>query len=372
MKRILLIHLGANGDCVMATTIARQIKVDYPGCHLTWCIGDRYASVLVNNPDVDAIWAFELKNGEPVAPDAWYRCWAEAVKRKEAGDFDLIFNTQVFPDNISNFDGTTRSSTFRNYPHPITVPVTPVIRLAPEEVSHVQTFVEAHRLGAYKHVILVECSPGSGQSAFSFESGLEMARRLTMMRRDVVVVISTHIPFVPPHERIIPGHSLSYRENAGLTHHCTLLAGCSSGISWISTSSASKRLQTVQFISRNLAAAFSSMVYDFKYWGLPIEHIIENTTTQVDCMVSIVCSALEDFKGARIKYHQDLTPIFWSWLCCVNHRKGFYGIIRSYRPMIYYIQRNGLSVKELFAFNSLFWVIRVAFGVFFKKHNSHQ
>jgi hypothetical protein len=367
MKRILLIHLGANGDCVMATTIARQIKVDYPGCHLTWCIGDRYASVLINNPDVDAVWVFKLQDGEPVAPDAWYRCRAEAEKRKEAGDFDLIFNTQVFPDNIKNFDGTTRSSTFRNYPNPVTVPVTPVMRLLPEEISKVRSFAETHRLASYKHVILMECSPGSGQSAFSFKSGLEVAKCITVSRTDLVVVISTHIPFDSPHERIIPGHLLSYRENAALTHHCTLLVGCSSGISWISTSSAGKRLQTVQFIGRNLAAAFSSMAYDFKYWGFSTSHIIENTTTQVDCMVRIVCAALENFEEARRKYHQELKPIFWSWLCCVDHRKGFVGISRSYRTMILFVKRNGLSIKDLFDLKSLFWVIRVAFGVFFKK-----
>jgi hypothetical protein len=358
----------------MATTVARQIKVDYPECHLTWCIADRYASVIRNNPDVDTVWEFQLQTGEPIAPDGWYRCKKEADKRKEAGEFDLIFNTQVFPDNINNFDGTTRSSTFRNYPNPVTVPVTPVIRLLPEEIAKVQAFAEQHRLSSCRHVILMECSPGSGQSAFCFKSGLEMARCLTASRDDLAVVISTLVPFISPHERIIPGNQLSYRENVALTHHCTLLVGCSSGISWISTSSASKRLQTVLFISRNLAAAFSSMVYDFKYWGLPADHIIENATTRVDCMVNIVCSALEDFEGTRRKYHQDLTPIFWSWLCCVDHRKGLYGIIRSYRTMIFYIQRNGLSIKDLFDFKSLFWVIRVAFGVFFQKtqkRNSH-
>lgn len=367
MKRILLIHLGANGDCVMATTIARQIKVDYPGCHLTWCIGDRYASVLENNPDVDAVCVFKLQDGEPVAPDAWYRCRADAEKRKEAGEFDLIFNTQVFPDNIRNFDGTTRSSTFRNYTNPVNIPVTPVIRLLPEEITKVQAFAEENRLSSYKHIILMECSPGSGQSAFNLETGLELAKRLTNVRSDLAIIVSTYLPLTSTHERIIAANMISYRENAALTHHCTLLVGCSSGITWIATSEASKQLNTVQFLSRTLATGFASVAYDFKHWGLSTEHIIENTTTDLNYMENIVLSALENFQTAKIKYHQSLRPIFWSWLCCVDHRKGFHGIARSYQTMFRYVNRNGLYMSDVFDLRSLWKVVKVAVTVLLKK-----
>jgi len=363
MKRILLIHLGANGDCVMATTIARQIKVDYPGCHLTWCIANRYAAVIKNNPDVDAVWEFQLQEGEPVAPMAWYRCRAEVGKRKEAGEFDLIFNTQVYPDNIRNFDGTTRSSTFRNYPYPVTVPVTPVIRLLPEEIAKVQVFAEQHRLSSYRHVILMECSPGSGQSAFNLEAGLELANRLTAFKGDLAVIVSTCLPFKSPHERIIAGNNISYRENAALTHHCTFLVGCSSGITWIQTSIASKQLKTVQFLSLSLGAGFASVAYDFKYWGLSTDHIIENITTDIDCMVTIVTDALENFSAAKQNYHQSLRPIFWSWLFCIDYRRGLCGIIGSWRTMMYYIKRNGLRLSDLFDMRSLRRLIKEA-----KKH----
>jgi hypothetical protein len=367
MKRILLIHLGANGDCVMATTIARQIKVDFSGSHLTWCIGDRYASVLINNPDVDAVWVFKLQDGEPVAPDAWYRCRAEAEKRKEAGEFDLIFNTQVFPDNIRNFDGTTRSSTFRNYSNPVTVPVTPVIRLLPEEVAKVQAFAEKHRLSSCRHVILMECSPGSGQSAFHLQVGLALAHRLADAKSDLAIIISTSAPFLPPHERVISGSTISFRENAALTHHCTFLVGCSSGITWIASSDASKQLNMVQFLSRNLATSFASVAHDFRYWGLSVDHIIEHTTTDINNMEKIVLSALENFEQAKRSYHQSLRPIFWSWLCCVDHRKGWRGVLKSYQTMFLFIMRNGLSLRDIFDVASLLRVIRVAYSVFFTK-----
>jgi hypothetical protein len=57
-QRILLGHLASFGDCLYATTIARQIKNDYPDCHLTWAIGSKYHSVIDENPYVDEKWIF--------------------------------------------------------------------------------------------------------------------------------------------------------------------------------------------------------------------------------------------------------------------------------------------------------------------------
>ncbi len=56
VTRILLGMLASNGDCLYATAIARQIKVDFPGCHLTWAIGSLSRQVLANNPDIDQVW----------------------------------------------------------------------------------------------------------------------------------------------------------------------------------------------------------------------------------------------------------------------------------------------------------------------------
>jgi hypothetical protein len=368
MKRILLIHLGTYGDCVMATTIARQIKVDYPRCHLTWCISDKYVGAIINNPDVDAIWEFALQAGETITVGGWDRCKIEANKRKDAGEFDIMFCTQVYPDNVTNFDGTTRSSTFRNYPHPITVPVVPVVRLLPEETARVRAFSEEHRLSSYRHLVLLECSPGSGQSALNLEMGIELAKRITEARDDFAVIITTHLPFIAPNKRVLSGNVFSYRENAALTHYCTLLVGCSSGVSWLGTSTASKQLKTVQFLTRNLGAGFASMAYDFEHWGFPNQHIIENTTTKIDDMVAVVLDALVDFPRAREKHHQKLKPIFWGWLCFINYRKGFCGIIGSWRTMCYFIRRNGVTMTDILDLPSFFWALHGYFAKFVEKY----
>ena len=68
-KRILLGQLGSFGDCLYATTVARQIKVDFPECHLTWAIGSPYRSILDNSPDVDDIWEVPFSSREDLLTD---------------------------------------------------------------------------------------------------------------------------------------------------------------------------------------------------------------------------------------------------------------------------------------------------------------
>jgi len=55
----------------------------------------------------------------------------------------IFFLHKSLPGNLQNYDGTIRSSIFNAYPHPITVPVTPVIRLSQAEVDNVRRFAEA-------------------------------------------------------------------------------------------------------------------------------------------------------------------------------------------------------------------------------------
>ena len=348
----------------MVTAIARQIKSDYPSCHLTWVIASRYTAVIKNNPFVDSIWAFELAPNESMIEDGWYRCKAEAEARRAAGEFDIIFTTQVSPDNVANFDGSTRSSTFRNYPHPITVPITPVIRLLQDEIAHVAYFADRNKLSRHKHIVLLECSPSSGQSFLTLEKGLNLAQRLVEAKHDAIVVVSTHLPFESPHERILSGACLSYRENAALSHHCTFLIGCSSGITWITTSDAGKRLNTVQFLSHVIACGFASVAYDFKHWGLPTDHILETTSNDDERMLEIVLAALDDFPVARKKYHQALRPRFWGWMILIDYRRGWHGILTFYRPLFGFIRRNGIRFSDIFDFASLACVFRASWKKF--------
>ena len=119
--------------------------------------------------------------GDPLASRAeyqrpWYAFEREARARKARGELDDLFLTQIDPGNYRNFDGTVRASIFRGYPRPITVPVTPVIHLANDEITRVREFAEVNALEKDGPAVIFECAHGSGQSSVTPEWGLHVAR----------------------------------------------------------------------------------------------------------------------------------------------------------------------------------------------------
>jgi ADP-heptose:LPS heptosyltransferase len=363
--KILLIHLGAYGDCIIATTLARQIKADYPGSHLTWAVAERFASAVDNNPDVDDIWKVDIKKDEPFLSVPWRNQFQKAIDLKfPKGSLDIIFDTMIHPNNRAHYDGTIRSATFNNYPNPITVPIDPVMRLYDAELEHVRAFAEKHELSKYQHVILFESTPGSNQSVLNLEIGLKMAQQIVDSQPDAIVIISTYLPVPSTHPRIIAANMLSFRENVALSHYCTFLIGGSSGLSWLLTSSSAKKLETVQFLTRQVSAGFASMVYDFSYFGLSSEHILESQEKETSAMAKIVLASLADFAGARSTYHETLRPYFWNWLYFVDWPHGIKGILLSYRTMFSFVRRNGLRLRDLFEIWPIWSAIRVAWRMF--------
>jgi hypothetical protein len=193
-KKILLGQLNSSGDCIFATIIAHQIKIDYPGCHLTWAIGSMCRSVINGNPHVDEIWEIPLKSIAEVT-EVWRQFEQEALEKKRRGDFDEIFLTQIAPGNLHNYDGMIRSSIFRGYPSRITVPVTPILRLSPIEIENVCRFAASHFIANKDQVILFECSPKSGQSFVTPEFALEVAKKIVAKYSDVSVILSSKLSF---------------------------------------------------------------------------------------------------------------------------------------------------------------------------------
>ena len=126
------------------------------------------------------------------------------------------------------------------------------------------------------------------------------------------------------------------------------------------TSDTGKRLNTVQFLSRVIGSGFASVAHDFKYWGLPTDHILESTIADDDKMLEIVLNALDDFPFARRKYHQALRPVFWGWLLFIDYRRSWRGIICSYRTLRHYISRNGVHWLDILDFYAFFKVVCIA------------
>ncbi len=301
--RILIGQLGSFGDCLYVTAIARQIKEDYPECDLTWAIGSPYRSILDGNPHVDRIWEVPLE-GRGDMDTVWRSFEREARDRYRTGEFDHIFLTQLGPNNYQNFDGTIRASLFRGYPRPITVPITPVLYLSEKEVNTVHNFAEAHRLATFRNVILFECMPASGQSFVTPEFSVAAARRVLRVVPDTAFVLSSRQPINAGDPRIIDASMLDFRANAELTKYCSLIAGCSSGISWLCTSSWAHPLPMIQMLKRS-TSVFASMIHDAEYFDLPVEHILEMYDCSEERLAECLVTTLQaNFAEARRHFHE--------------------------------------------------------------------
>jgi len=322
-KAILLVQLFSNGDCLYATAVARQIKQDFPGCHLTWAIADFCKNIIEDNPYVDVIREVgEVKKNDVVAFRKFKR---KVFKEKKLGKWDEVFVTHNMDENQALYDGTIRGMIFRAYPTPITVPIQPTLILSPEEKGKVRQFADDHRLSNFEHVILWEYAPLSGQSILNFDFVMNLSKKISEMP-GVCVILSSSRSFKET-DNIVDASGLSVRENAELTHYCTLLIGCSSGITWLSTSSAAKQLPMVQLLNAQ-AYFLNAPSVDFKRYGISSENLIEITNIEERIVYDCVRTIIEkDFKTAKTQFNDEVPvqfnttgKIVYNLLCYLHFR----------------------------------------------------
>jgi ADP-heptose:LPS heptosyltransferase len=326
-KKILLVQLYSNGDCLFATTVAQQIKKDFPGCHLTWAIAGFCKKIIAGNPYVDAVWeANEVAKDDAAA----FRKFKRKVLADRAnGKWDEVFITHNLDDNLALYDGTIRGMILRAYPFPITVPIQPVLHLSQEEIERVKFFAEKHNLASFKNVVLWEYAPLSGQAVFSKEFIMKLAEKIVQLPSTCVILSSANSFQSTP--LIIDGSGITVRENAALTHHCSLLIGCSSGITWLSTSTAAKQLPMVQLLNAQ-AYFLNAPSVDFGRYGIPSKNLIEITDHDEDKIYNCIKTIIKtDFPEAKQKYNQQVPLQFnttrkfvYNLLCYLWKAPGVY------------------------------------------------
>ncbi|GAA4464552.1 hypothetical protein GCM10023093_15100 [Nemorincola caseinilytica] len=303
-KKILLLHLHSNGDCLYATAIARQIKHDHPGCRLTWVVATWAKSVLENNPYID-----EIVEVPDVNKNTNTRIHREqlraALAKKAAGEYDEVFSTQLIDDNIAYYDGTIRSGILRAYGRPITQGVQPVLRLREAEIATTAAFAERHKLAEYRNVILFEFAPQSGQLAITTDMALNIARQI-VENPGTCIILSSANRIDAGDARIIDGSVLTLRETAALSHYCTLLIGCSSGISWITTSDAGKMLPMLQILDAYMPWV-NPITRDFERCGMPDDEVLEIYDNDPAFIVRCAGEILNgDIREVKKKYQKPL------------------------------------------------------------------
>ena len=304
-RRFLIGQLASFGDCLYATAIAKQIKKDYPDSHVTWAVSSKCKSILFLNPHIDNIWEI-VDEKKDFFNSTWKGFEKEAEKRKKNGEFDEIIYSQILPKNLYKYNGTIRSSILSAYKRPITVDVNPDVYLTDVEINNVKKFIENNNINTYKHVILFECTPASAQSnKVNMEFAMQIAQAIVENNKDICFILSSHKSVNSAHGQIIDASELSFRENAELTHYCTFLVGCSSGITWLSTSNwANKSLPTLQLLDSNYSF-FAGVHYDFEIWHLNSSKIAERLNFDVSLVVQMINVYIHHgFSVLKEQYHQ--------------------------------------------------------------------
>ena len=295
MKRILLGQLTANGDCVYATILARQLRQENPDAHITWAVSTQCAGLLKNNPDIDETWEIPVQ-GWNAHELMWRVFQREAVERCLRREFDEILLSQIWPDNARNYDGTVRPSILRSFGRPITVPIENVICVTDEETETVADFVRESGIEDFEHRILFECSSRSGQSFVTPDLAQDIANKLYAVLPNATLIFTTSEPMTLRDKRSRYAGALSLREIAHLTHACSLFVGAGSGCTVLATSTAAKKLPFVLLLKAD-TSVFASFAHDLEYFGIEHPGIVE--VTDEDPARIAACIALVTSQGAE-------------------------------------------------------------------------
>ena len=346
-RKILLVQLYSNGDCLYATAVARQVKQDFPGCHLTWAISVSCKKIIDGNPDVDAV--IEVSEVPRDDEKAFRKLKLKFLAEKKHGKWHEVFVTHTMGNNQALYDGTIRGMIFRAYPNPVTVPVQPSLILTREENSKVKVFAEKNNLSQFSNVILWEYAPQSGQSLLSFDFVMKLAERIIQIPGTCVILSSANSFSGTP--AIIDASSLSVRENAALTHYCTLLIGCSSGITWLSTSTAAKQLPMIQLLDPQAYYRNAPSV-DFKRYNIPHNGLVELIRLDADKIFSCVRTSIEKGISEAAKTFNEELPVqfnttgkvVYNLLCYLQ----FKSIARHYRITTSIYGRHPVFMKQFF------------------------
>lgn len=307
-KKILHVQLYSNGDCLYGTTIAQQIKTDYPNCHLTWAIASFCKPIIFNNPFIDEIISIEgIAKNDVIA---YRKLKQQFLQQKANGVYDEVFFIQNMDDNQAYYDGCIRSNVLNAYPKPITVSIQPVLQLTNEELQAAKNFAETNNLSQYQNIVLFEFAPQSGQSKLTKENAISIAEKL-VADSNTAVIMSSAQKINHSNKAIIDGSVLSVRENAAITHYCSFLLGTSSGITWLSTSTGAKQLPMIQLLN-----AYTKWVNpisrDFERFGMPTNKVIELINFDEAKIVVAMQLAFIDFAKAKQQFNEKIPLHFYT------------------------------------------------------------
>lgn len=348
--KIALLLLNNNGDVLYATPVARQIKErDFPGCRLTWIVAKQCSDVLRNNPFVDHLEIVPLNALKDVYAGEWEKIKAAYANKLATGEYDRLFILQPYEKNFLLYTTCIRKMILDAYPFPVTVPLTPLLVLSDEERANVSRFIAANGIERYQNRIVFEFAPSSGQSNISVDEVMRIAEQLVNQNPSTCVVLSSGLPLAITNPNVFNARVLTFKENAELLNRCTFLLGCSSGISWLSTSGYCKALPTVQYLNK-YAPWFNSLKADFEINGFDTSHLIELYDFDGNLIVEAVNACLA--KGvavAKATYDQPLQKHYL--LNNFLSISGYFFSRKAYRNLVFFFLKNAHRGRPFVRYN---------------------
>ena len=343
--RVGLVQLSAYGDCLFATLVARQIKRDHPGCHLTWVIGDRFASILEGNPHVDVVHKILLSSRGEAFSSGWQKAKSWVAEQVRIGNLEKAYFTQIFPDNLRYYDGLIRTTIYGAYDKPVTGPHLPEVFLTEAENRNVADFAVKHCLREFKHVFLVECGPGSGQSPLTPARAEAVAHEVGKHHPEAAFLMSSTETLVQPSSQVLDASCLTYRENAALARYCTGLIGCFSGITVLTTSTAGKALPMLQILTKpNGIFRWGSVAMDFRRVRLDESRVIEMAEPNDRRIISCIEKWLsESHSAARMQFHEESVFTSADAENAYSFIREQYGKSAAKSAMVRFLRANGFG-----------------------------
>jgi hypothetical protein len=309
--RIAILLLNNFGDIIYATPIAKQIKeIDFPECHLIWIVSKQCADILKGNPNIDQLEIVDLISLNEIYLGKWQEIEYYYTQKVESGEYDKLFVLQPYEKNFLRYKDSIRKMILDAYPHQLKFPINPLVYLSEQEKNNVNYFIEQNNIYKYKHRVLFEFAPSSGQSNLTFTDAIKIAEEIVIRNESTCIIMTSRNQLLISNKNIFNAQGLSFKENAELINQCTLLLGCSSGISWLSTSLYCKTIPVIQFLDSK-SEWFNSLKADFLIHKINDDNLLELYVFDIPLIVETVSCFLDyGIKRAKFQFDQKLEKRF--------------------------------------------------------------
>ena len=239
-NKIILVNMGAYGDILNTTPIAKHHKIVDPECEIVWVTREKYKSAIKNNKFIDKILIVEEKNENIDNVRLTYE-YIQFFKQKNinakfVAPYSTLFNKKPLPPARSTLLNIVQHET--SGIEDFACDFIPNVFLSEEEKSEAQTFF--NKLHGDKKIVL-EYENFSEQSPFNEKYFLALCESINNKNIDLIFT-GKRLPHYFTN-KISDKYNInfyfydgSFMSNAELYNLCDAFVGTSSGITCLTHS----------------------------------------------------------------------------------------------------------------------------------------